>query len=122
MTYNQTPRRRFTPEQRRAFLILHDCACYWCRKPITEGQPWDIEHVIARELMQGKDADTDENLRPIHAHPAPCHKAKTALDRKLIAKSNRIRRNLNPETRKRSKRKIPQRVDPWGKRQKEKRG
>lgn len=96
MTYNPTPRRRFTAAQRAAFLLQHDCRCYWCGEAIIADE-FDIEHVIARELMEGKDADADENLRPIHRRP--CHKEKTANDRKLIAKSNRIRRNANPETR-----------------------
>lgn len=91
MTYNSTPRRRFTKLQRAAFLRRHDCTCYWCSEPITDGQPWAIEHKIARELMPGKEADADHNLAPIHAHPMECHKLKTRLDAKLIAKSNRIR-------------------------------
>lgn len=116
MTYNTTRRRKFTAEQRRAFLELHGCRCYWCGEPILPDQPFDIEHVIARELMPGKDADADENLKPIHAHPAPCHKAKTALDRKLIAKSNRIRRNANPETRRQTRHPIRSRKAAWPKR------
>ena len=94
MTYNSTPRRRFTKLQRAAFLRRHDCTCYWCSEPITDGQPWAIEHKIARELMPGKEADADHNLAPIHAHPMECHKLKTRLDAKLIAKSNRIRKNF----------------------------
>lgn len=116
MTYNPTTRRRFTADQRRAFLLLHNCTCYWCREPIEANQPWDIEHVIARELMPGKDADADENLRPIHSHPRRCHKLKTALDRKLIAKSNRIRRNANPETRRTTRHPIRSRKTAWPKR------
>lgn len=96
MTYNPTPRRRFTADQRRTFLLLHNCTCYWCLEPILADE-FDIEHVIARELMPGKDADADDNLKPIHKRP--CHVEKTANDRKLIAKSNRIRRNADPETR-----------------------
>lgn len=59
--------------------------------------------MIARELLApDDDPDADENLRPIHSHPAKCHKEKTAQDRKLIAKSNRIRKKhgLDPITRK----------------------
>ena len=116
MTYNQTPRRRFTAEQRADFLMLHEYTCYWCGQPINPNLPWDVEHVIPRELMEGKDADADHNLKPIHSHPAPCHKAKTALDRKLIAKSNRIRRNANPETRRKTKNPIRSRKAAWPKR------
>lgn len=100
MTYNTTPRRKFSKQQRADFLTLHKAICYWCLQPITD-DAWDVEHVLARELMPGKDADADGNLKPIHRKD--CHKKKTALDRKLIAKSNRIIRQANPETRKKRK-------------------
>lgn len=107
MTYNTKPRRRFTAEQREAFLEVHGRVCIVCLEPILPGQPWDIEHGIARELLApDADPDGDWNLGPIHSHPARCHKIKTARDRKLIAKSNRIRRNLDPVTRKRSRKPI----------------
>lgn len=113
MTYNPTPRRRFTPAQRAAFLIEHGCKCYWCLEPITNDE-WDVEHVIARELMPGKDADADGNLKPIHRKV--CHTKKTALDRKLIAKSNRIRRQADPETRRTTRHPIKSRKAQWPKR------
>lgn len=119
MTYNPTPRRRFTHEQRAAFLIKHGCTCYWCRGLITNDE-WDVEHVIARELMPGKDADADDNLKPIHRKG--CHTAKTALDRKLIAKSNRIRRQADPETRRTTRHPIRSRKAAWPKRAFPKRG
>lgn len=125
MTYNSTPRRRFTKQQREEFLRRHDGVCYWCREPILPGQPWAIEHKIARELMPGKEADADHNLAPIHAHPMECHKQKSRLDAKLISKSNRIRKNfgldpvkakLRPKMRGRAfaggKQKIPSRPFP----------
>lgn len=89
MTYNTTSRRRFSKAQREAFLLLHKSTCYWCLQPILDGQEWDIEHQICRELLAGKDADRDENLKPIHRKE--CHPQKTATDRKLIAKSNHVR-------------------------------
>jgi hypothetical protein len=107
MSYNKTSRRRFTKAQRAAFLLLHKSTCYWCREPILEGEPWAVEHLIARELMAGKDADADDNLKPIHAHPKPCHKTKTALDVKMIAKSNRLRREAGPVEDRRKRTKIP---------------
>ncbi len=116
MTYNVTSRRRFTAEQRRAFLLLHNCTCWWCGEPIAANEPWDIEHLIPRELMPGKEADADHNLRPIHSHPRTCHKIKTARDRKAIAKSNRIRRNADPETRRQTKHPIRSRKAQWPKR------
>lgn len=102
MTYNSTPRRRFTKLQRAAFLHRHNATCHWCREPITEGQPWVVEHLVPRELMADGRADEDGNLAPIHAHPLPCHKEKSRLDIKMISKSNRIRKNegLDPVTRK----------------------
>lgn len=93
VTYNTTKRRRFTKQQRQAFLLSHGSRCYWCGEPITEGQPWAIEHKIPRELMPGKEADADHNLAPIHSHPMDCHKIKTRIDIKAISKSNRIRKN-----------------------------
>lgn len=116
VTYNQTKRRRFTKRQREAFLLRHDATCHWCREPILAGQPWQIEHLIARELMAGKDADADENLAPIHSHPLPCHKAKTRQDVAMIAKSNHVRRfhGIEPDTRKHKPRPIRGRPFPTG--------
>jgi hypothetical protein len=104
MTYNTTPRRRFTKMQRMAFLLQHHFKCYWCGKVISSADPWDIEHLIPRELMPGTEADDDDNLAPIHSHPWTCHKEKSKRDKALIAKSNRIRREHGPaEQRKKTK-------------------
>lgn len=46
-------------------------------------------------------------LKPIHS--LVCHPAKTAKDRKLIAKSNRIRRANGPEELRRKTKLIPSR-------------
>jgi len=94
MTYNTARRRPL--KDRHAFLAAHGGRCYYCGKPITDDQ-WDDEHVLARELGGSDDMD---NRKPIHRRP--CHKIKTAQDRKLIAKSNRIRKKhgLDPVTRK----------------------
>lgn len=113
MTYNVTPRRRFTKDQRAAFLIAHGCICYFCLHPIVNDE-WDIEHQIARELLQGKNADADANLAPIHRKG--CHPKKTALDRKLIAKSNRLQRAADPETRRQTRHPIRTRKAAWPKR------
>lgn len=99
MTYNTTPRKPLKGKAREAFLLKHGSACYWCRQPILDGQKWHDEHMIARELGG---SDEMENRRPIHADP--CHKIKTKLDVKIIAKSNRIRREAGPvELRKKTK-------------------
>ncbi len=103
MSYNTTPRRSLTKKQRGAFLINHGSRCHWCKQLIEPGQPWAVDHLVPRELMAGG-AEGDDNLAPIHAHPLPCHKEKTAQDIAMIAKSNRIRRSNGPaEQRKKTK-------------------
>lgn len=101
MTYNTKRRRSFSAKQRTAFLETHGAVCYWCKEPILPGQPWDIEHMMARELLHADDdPDGNWNLAPIHH--LPCHKSKTAADRKVIAKSNHVRKKhgLDPVTKK----------------------
>lgn len=95
MTFNTAPRRPLTKKQRPLFLLEHGSCCYWCGLPITDDL-WDDEHELARELGG---SDEMSNRKPIHRNP--CHKAKTARDRRLIAKSNRIRKKhgLDPVTR-----------------------
>ena len=96
MTYNTAPRKPLRGKQRAAFLEAHGRICHFCGEPIVD-EEWDDEHIIARELGG---SDAPENRAPIHRHP--CHRKKTAQDRKLIAKSNRIRRRhgLDPDKRK----------------------
>jgi hypothetical protein len=97
MPYNTDRRPRYSKKFREAFLLEEGCRCYWCGQPILPGQPWAIEHKTARELLPpGGEADARANLAAIHAHPATCHKEKTALDIAIIAKSNRIRRAHGP--------------------------
>lgn len=87
MTYNRTKRRHFTPTQRLAFFEAHHGICYLCRGKINGAvEAWEIEHIIAREIM-GDGADDDDNLALAHKK---CHAAKTAQDRKAIAKSNAV--------------------------------
>lgn len=94
MTYNTDRRKPLRGAARAAFLAEHGGRCYYCGDPIVDDE-WDDEHVIARELLPpGGDADALSNRRPIHRHP--CHKIKSRQDRKLIAKSNRIRRANGP--------------------------
>lgn len=98
MTYNTD--RRKPLKDRAAFLQAHDCTCYWCGGRITSDD-WDDEHMIAKELMPpGSDWNSMDNRAPIHRKP--CHVEKTAIDRKAIAKSNRLRKKhgLDPITRK----------------------
>lgn len=87
MTFNHCPRRRFTDLQRVAFFNAHKGICYLCSQKIDgTREKWEIEHIIPREIM-GTDADKDDNLALAHAD---CHRAKTAIDRKAIAKSNAV--------------------------------
>jgi 5-methylcytosine-specific restriction protein A len=89
VTYNTTARRPLTKKQRSLFLLEHGSRCYWCGEPIVNDE-FDDEHVLARELG-GTDAMS--NRKPIHRRP--CHKEKTAEDRRLIAKGNRIRKKIS---------------------------
>lgn len=105
MTYNTT--RRHPLKDRAAFLAAHGGRCYYCGELILPGQIWHDEHIIARELGGSDDMD---NRRPIHAEP--CHRTKTAWDRKLIAHSNRIRRKHGPIDQRRKTKPIPSRPLP----------
>lgn len=107
------PKRPSISKANRARIFLaHDGVCWLCKLKIAADAPYDIDHQVSREIGG---SDEDENLAPAHKD---CHKAKTKQDVKAIAKSNRIRRDLNPETRRKGSRPIPQHVNPWGKREK----
>lgn len=98
------PKRKSISKKKRIEIFLaHGGICWICNLKIGADEPFDIDHQVARELM-GEGADEDSNLAPAHK---PCHKDKTKGDVKAIAKSNRIRRQLDPETRKKSKNPIP---------------
>lgn len=79
------PRPRISRKQRIAIFEAARGECYLCGGKIKVGDAWDVEHVLARELGG---SDEPDNLRPAHAK---CHRAKTAEDAALIAKSNRVR-------------------------------
>ena len=81
--------------------------CYLCALPIPDGARFDVDHEIARELGG---ADDISNYRP--AHPE-CHRLKSKRDVALIAKSNRIRRNADPETRRTTRHPIRSRKAAW---------
>lgn len=88
MTFNNAQRRRFTDHQRVAFFEAHKGICYLCNQKIDgTREKWEIEHVIAREIM-GEGADEDANLALVHQD---CHREKTKADRAAIAKSNAVR-------------------------------
>lgn len=100
------PKRPSISKDKRARIFLaHDGVCWLCKIKIGPDEPWDCDHQISRELGG---SDEDDNLAPAHKD---CHRTKTKADVKAIAKSNRIRRNLDPETRKRTKHPIPKQKD-----------
>lgn len=96
--------------KRARIFLAHNGVCWLCKCKIGATEAFDIDHQVARELM-GEGADEDSNLAPAHKE---CHKAKTKSDVAMIAKSNRIRRKADPETRKRGK-PIPKPSNPWPK-------
>jgi hypothetical protein len=85
-------RRRTLPEMRKnlsrkervTIFMKTDGRCYKCGQKL-ETKGWDAEHTQALELLGPSDIDA---LLPICK---PCHKIKTAGDRKAIAKCNRVR-------------------------------
>ncbi len=100
--------RKHISKKTRALVFEKDKGCcYLCGEKIAAGEIWDLEHEIALDLGG---LDEMSNYRVAHKE---CHKDKSRADIKLIAKGRRIRRNLDPETRKRSKRPIPSPSKPW---------
>lgn len=93
MTYNTDRRRPLRGrKQRAAFLEAHYFICYFCGRYILDDQ-WDDEHLEPKELMPpGSDWNAWTNRRPIHRRP--CHVTKTARDRRRIAASNKVQKNV----------------------------
>lgn len=87
--------------KRARIFLAHEGICWLCKIKIGANNPYDIDHQVSRELGG---SDDDNNLAPAHKD---CHKAKTKDDVKAIAKSNRIRRQLDPETRRKTRNPIP---------------
>jgi hypothetical protein len=77
-------RKQLSRKQRVAVFMKTDGRCYQCSQKL-ETKGWDAEHPQALELLGPSDIDA---LLPICK---PCHKIKTADDRKAIAKCNRVR-------------------------------
>lgn len=78
-------RRKRTSLQRAKIFEEHKGVCHLCGQRIDgTREKWELEHVIPYELTRD---DSDENLRPAHV---TCHKAKTAQDKKDIAKAKRV--------------------------------
>lgn len=105
------PKRPSMSAAKRARIFLaHAGVCWLCKLKIAADEAYDIDHQVSRELGG---SDDDDNLAPAHKD---CHRAKTSQDQKAIAKSNRIRRDLDPETRRKSKHPIKSRKTAWPKR------
>lgn len=83
----QSPRKSLTRNQRAELFLEHGGICHLCNTRIQaeRGEAWEVEHVEAREIS-GR--DDWANLRPAHV---ACHKVKTATDKAIIAKCNRVR-------------------------------
>jgi 5-methylcytosine-specific restriction endonuclease McrA len=83
----QQPRKSLTRNKRAELFLEHGGRCYLCGCIINagRGEAWEVEHVEAREIG-GR--DDWANLRPAHVK---CHKVKTAQDKAVIAKCNRVR-------------------------------
>lgn len=104
------PRPSISKAKRARIFLAHEGICWLCKLKIAADAPYDIDHQVSRELGG---SDEDDNLAPAHKD---CHKAKTKSDVKAIAKSNRIIRKANPETRKKTKHPIQSRKTTWAKR------
>lgn len=100
------PKRPSISKAKRARIFLaHEGVCWLCKVKIGADEPYDIDHMIAREIM-GEGADEDDNLAPAHKL---CHREKTKADAKAIAKSNRIIRKNGPVELRKVKKKIASR-------------
>lgn len=78
-------RRSLTQLQRAAIFERFGGICHLCGVKVRLGEPWDAEHVIPL-AMGGEDGG--DNLKPAHRS---CHAAKTATDKRDLAKVARIR-------------------------------
>jgi 5-methylcytosine-specific restriction endonuclease McrA len=101
-TVEATPRKRLTFWQKVDVLKRQH---YWCATVgcittigLSGGAPAEFDHVLPLEL--GGDDDLDN----VQALCIPCHKAKTREDIKRIRKAARLRRDADPETRRKSPR------------------
>lgn len=77
-------RKSLSRKQRVAIFMKTDGRCYVCTQRL-DVKGWDAEHPQALELLGPDDI---EALMPICK---PCHKVKTAGDRRAIAKANSTR-------------------------------
>jgi 5-methylcytosine-specific restriction endonuclease McrA len=82
-------RRHLTKSDKAAILAKSEGRCACCGGEFTKDDPVEFDHIIALELGG---EDTNENTRAIHEKA--CHRPKTALDIKAIAKGKRQRKKF----------------------------
>ena len=70
-------RKRITPYQSRKIAARQQFRCAVCREPFSEGNLWDIDHVVPLHLCGGSKEECNDmsNLRAIHR---TCHMDVTA--------------------------------------------
>ena len=98
------PARYMSNARKRRLWMAAEGLCEDCKQPVPMfGKGVVYDHRI--DLWTSRD-DSDANLRPICK---ACDQIKTPRDQKQIAKTKRLIRQADPETRKRSKRPIQNR-------------
>jgi len=97
-------RRRLTKAQKLGILNREGGVCWWCGQGFIEDPVMQFDHRIALELGG---PDSFENLFPLHVM---CHREKTTIDIKAIARAKRIA--AREAGFKRRKKKIPSRAFP----------
>lgn len=110
----KTPRLSMSRARRERILSRHAGQCAYPMCEETEGL--ELDHIVCLSIG-GR--DTDDNLEPLCG---PHHKAKTARDRKLIAKASRLIRKASPDTRKPPRMKSANRWPPKGSQKLQSRG
>jgi len=86
-------RRTLTPLQRLKVFEAARAYCHLCGQKIQVGERWEVEHRIP--LAMGG-ADDETNMSPAHV---ACHVEKTRVDRRDLAKVDRIRAKHRGATR-----------------------
>ena len=103
----KTKRGRMTKARKSKSHALAGGLCAWCQMPVAV---WGSEVVYDHRIpLALGGADDEGNIRPLHR--IPCDRLKTAFDKKLIAKAERLRRRANGT--RRARKKIPKRA--WSK-------
>jgi 5-methylcytosine-specific restriction endonuclease McrA len=77
-------RKSFTAKQRAEIFLFHKAECHLCKRKISPGEDWEIEHEKPKGLG-GTDQIT--NTKPAHVD---CHKPKTADDKRVMSKADRV--------------------------------